>query len=176
MKKINVIGTSGSGKSTIAKELSKRLNYPYIEMDAVFWGKNWSEPPDEIFFKNLRQALERESWVLDGNYTRSMPIKWQKVDTVVWVDYNFARTLYQAVSRAINRIITQKELWPGTGNRESFKMLFSKDSIVLWTIKTYHKNRIKYLKAMKDEQYKHIHFIHLRSPKESREFLNKVSL
>ena len=133
--RINVIGTSGSGKSTFARKLSEGLGYPYIEMDQVFWGPNWHWPPDEVFFENLRQALGGNQWVLDGNYTRTIPIKWERVEMVVWLDYSFPLTLFQAVKRALKRSITQEELWEGTGNRESFrKSFFSKDSIILWTI------------------------------------------
>ncbi len=139
MNKINVIGTSGSGKSTFAKALSKKLDYPHIEMDAVFWGKDWYQPNDDEFFGNLSKALKPDQRVLDGNYTRTIPIKWQDVDTIIWIDYSFPRTLYQAVKRAITRIVKQTELWPGTGNKESLKKLFTKDSIVLWTLKTYRK-------------------------------------
>jgi hypothetical protein len=74
--------------------------------------------------------------VLDGNYNRSRPVKWRDVDLVVWVDYSFARTLRQAVWRAISRASRGQELWPGTGNCESFRRaFFSRDSIILWTSK-----------------------------------------
>ncbi len=51
-KKINVIGTSGAGKSTFSKKLAQALNYPYIEMDKVFWESNWKWPTDEKLFLN----------------------------------------------------------------------------------------------------------------------------
>lgn len=171
MKKINVIGTSGSGKSTFSKKLSAVLDIPYVEIDAIFWGKNWNWPPDKIFFENLSKALDQESWVLDGNYSRTNDLKWQEVDTIIWIDFGFIRTLFQATRRAVNRVITQKELWPGTGNRESLRRLFSKDSIVWWTLKNYRKTRIKYQKIMADDRYQHIKFIRLQSPKMCREFL-----
>ena len=43
MKRINVVGTSGSGKSTFSQVLANKLNYPYLEMDAMFWKPNWQE-------------------------------------------------------------------------------------------------------------------------------------
>lgn len=175
MKKINIIGTSGSGKSTFAKQLSEQLHIPYIEIDAIFWGKNWYWPPDEAFFARLQEALDQETWVLDGNYTRTTPIKWEAVDTVIWIDFSFARTLYQVISRSIRNLITKQELWPGTGNRQTIKRFFSKDSIILATIKLYRRNRLKYLKVMDSSEYAHIEFIHLRSPRECSQFLNRMS-
>ncbi|MFK7922501.1 MAG: adenylate kinase [Bacteroidia bacterium] len=175
MKKINVIGTSGSGKSTFSKKLSKELAIPYIEMDSIFWGKDWHWPSDEVFFLNLRKALNQDRWVLDGNYSRTIEFKWKEVDTIIWIDFGFFRTLYQATSRAIIRAITKEELWPETGNRQTFKNLLSKDSIVLWTLKNYKKTRLKYLKAMNDVRYQDIEFIQLKNPEECREFLEGIS-
>ncbi len=42
-------GTSGSGKSTFARELASRLELRYVELDALHHGPNWSEPTDESF-------------------------------------------------------------------------------------------------------------------------------
>ena len=142
--RINVIGTSASGKSTFSRKLAQVLDVPYIEMDRLFWKPAWEKPTDEEFFANLQTALEQEHWVLDGNYSRTTPLKWPRTEAVIWLDYSFARTLYQAISRAIKRSISQEELWPGTGNIESFGRLFGRDSIVLWSIQSYHRNRRRY--------------------------------
>jgi adenylate kinase family enzyme len=174
MKKINVVGVSGSGKSTFARQLADRLAYPYLEMDALFWEKNWQEPADEIFFKRLAQALQQEVWVLDGNYSRTTPIKWVDVDTVIWIDFSFPRTLYQSVSRALRRAVSQKELWPGTGNRESWRKLFSRDSIVWWMLKSYRSKKKQYLRHMEDPANGHLRFVRLRSPAACKAFLKAV--
>lgn len=174
--RINIIGTSGSGKTTIGRRLAEILESPFIEMDAIFWGPNWSAPEDKEFFPRLEKALEGNSWVLDGGYSRTTPIKWARVEAVVWIDYNFPRTLYQAIIRATKRLITREELWPGTGNRESLRMLFSKDSIVLWTITSYRRKRRNIIKLMEASEYKHIKFHRLRSPRETEAFLTAVHL
>lgn len=102
--KINVIGTSGSGKSTLAKQIATALSIPCIEMDRLYWQANWQGTPDNEFQAKLAQALQASSdWVLDGNYNRTRPVKWRNVDVVVWVDYGFTRTLWQAVTRAMKR-------------------------------------------------------------------------
>lgn len=138
--KINVVGTSGSGKSTFSRKLAQVLKFPYIEMDRIFWQPNWQEPSNEKFFKDLEIALNQEKWVLDGNYTRTIPIKWKNVETIIWLDYSFTRTIFQAVKRAVQRSISKEEFWEGTGNTESFRRIFfSKESIIWWSIKTHSK-------------------------------------
>ncbi|TMP30419.1 adenylate kinase [Pseudoalteromonas rubra] len=175
MKRINVIGTSGSGKSTFSRMLASELNYPYLEMDAIFWKPNWQESSDEEFFSNLADWLSGEHWVLDGNYSRTSEIKWGRVDTIIWVDYSFARTLFQAVKRAFIRIVTKKELWGKTGNVESFRKCFlSKKSIILWTLQTYSYNRVRYAELLNDPKYSHIKFVRITSPKKAQTFIDEL--
>jgi len=93
MKKINVVGVSGSGKSTFSRKLAKKLNYPYLEMDAMFWKPCWQESSNEEFFNKLNEQLSRPVWVLDGNYHRSLKIKWAEVETCFFKGPYQARTL-----------------------------------------------------------------------------------
>ncbi|MDB4837168.1 adenylate kinase [Marinomonas sp.] len=172
MKRINVVGTSGSGKSTFSRLLADKLDYPCIEMDAMFWKPNWQESTDEEFFPKLKKRLDQDTWVLDGNFNRTVAIKWKNVDTVVWIDYSFPRTVYQAVKRALIRSLTKQELWENTGNVEQFrKSFFSKKSIILWTLRNYKKVRIRYLTAFNDSNYQHIEFVRISSPKMARAYL-----
>ena len=71
------MGTSGSGKTSVARRIAKKLNIPYVELDELFWKPNWTESKDEEFFPKLEEALSVDGWVLDGNYTRTIPIKWK---------------------------------------------------------------------------------------------------
>lgn len=181
MDRINIVGTSGSGKSTFAKKLAEKIGIDYYEMDALYWKPNWLESTDEEFFQVISDVVKRPRWVLDGNYNRTVPIKWQSVDTVIWLDYSFQRTVFQAIRRAVSRVVGREELWPNlaldksSGNRETFKRSFmSKDSIILWTLKTYKRNRCRYEAMMSNPDYQHIRFIQLRSPAEAEQFLKSL--
>lgn len=174
--KINIIGTSGSGKSTLAKRIAGKLSLPYIEMDRLYWRPDWQGTPDEELYARLAQELAQPGWVLDGNYNRSREIKWRDVDIVVWVDYGFWRTLRQAVMRAATRAWRKQELWPGTGNCESFRRsFFSRESIILWTLKTWRSNRERYAQDMENPRYQHLRFVRLTSPREADEFLASLT-
>ncbi len=169
--KINVVGTSGSGKSTLAKQLAEALNAPYIQLDQLFWRADWQGTPDNEFFVALEEALvaSPEGWVLDGNFDRTRHVKWREVDMVVWIDYPFRRVFSQAFNRAVKRIISQEELWTGTGNRESFRKTFlSRDSVLLWSLKTWRQNRKRYFADMLNPCYAHIQFVRLTSTKEAQ--------
>ena len=165
--RFNVVGTSSRGKSTVSKMISEKLSIPYIELDALFWGPGWSESSDEELFKSLSEKIAGDGWVLDGNYTRTIPIKWKNVEVVVWIDLPFIKTLFQAIKRAFLRSLKKEELWPNTDNRESFRKSFlSKDSIIIWTIKTYNKVKRQYEALMNEDKYSHIRFVRLQSLEE----------
>jgi adenylate kinase family enzyme len=49
MQRIVVVGTTGSGKTTMAGQLAGRLGYPHVEQDALNWGPDWTMRPNEEF-------------------------------------------------------------------------------------------------------------------------------
>ncbi|NHC03588.1 adenylate kinase [Acinetobacter sp. 187] len=175
MKRINVVGTSASGKSTFSKVLAQQLNLTYIELDDLFWLDDWQESSDQAFFKKLQQKIDQapNGYVIDGNYTRTKHIKWQDIDTIIWLDLPFHVNVYRAVKRAIYRAVSKQKLWNSSNNQETFKKLFSRESIILWMMKTHRKNRKQYLEMMQSNEWSHIHWIRLRSVNDIHHFLEK---
>ena len=174
MKKINVIGTTGSGKSQFSKRLARKINAQYIQMDQLFWKPYWVESTDLEFLPKLESALSKNSWVLDGNYSRTNHIKWTCVDTIIWIDYSYTRTFLQLLKRTVVRAASKRELWIGTGNKESFAQSFlSKKSILVWFFKNYRKNKVRYSELMSSSKLQHIQFIRLQSPYEVEQFLSR---
>jgi adenylate kinase family enzyme len=176
MKFINVVGTSASGKMTFARQLAQKLGVAHIEMDDLFWLDDWQETSDQEFFAKLQSQINQSPrrWVLDGNYSRTLDLKLKYIDTVIWLDYSFSLNLYRSVKRAISRAVTQKRLWANSNNRESLKLMLSKESIFIWLIKSYPKNRKKYSDLMQNPAYQHIQFIRLTSPKQTEAFLKQM--
>lgn len=174
MKRINIIGTTGSGKSTFARRLAEKLGYPCIHMDQLFWKSGWVHSSDEEFIPKIEAVVSGDTWVLDGNYSRTNGIKWKHADTVIWLDYSYSRTFVQLLKRTINRAVTREELWPGTGNRETFRQSFmSKDSIFIWFFKSYKTNKTRYGELDGLFRKSPINFIRLRSPREAEEFIKR---
>lgn len=174
-RRINVVGSSATGKSVFSARLAEALGVPHLEMDALFWGPGWQQPSDEVFFARLESSLEGDAWVLDGNFSKTAPIKWRRAQAVVWLDFPFALTAARAIRRAFRRAWSREELWPGTGNRESFRKSFlSRDSIILWSVKNHGKIRERYAQAMKDPRHAHLGCVRLRTPAAADEFLRRV--
>lgn len=178
MRYINVVGTTGSGKSTFSKKLSQQLQLQCIELDDLLWLDNWQEASTEVLLHKLQQKMDQapQGWVLDSNYGRTTKMVSERVDTIIWLDYPFSTNLYRLTKRTLSRVLSQKPLWESSNNTESLKMMLSKESILVWLFKSYGKNRHKYLAMKQDKNYAHIRFIHLTSPKQAADFLKQMSV
>lgn len=113
--------------------------------------------------------------MLDGNYSRTTPVKWRHVQLVVWLDLSLPRTLARVTIRCLRRSRSGRELWPGTGNVETLrKSLLSRDSIILWALTSYQRNRERYGRLIASSEYPGVRFVRLRSPREVTEFLRRA--
>jgi len=168
-QRIHVVGTSGSGKTTLAKQIAAQLQMQHIEMDALHWDANWTNVSTEVFRQRLDQALVGDRWVIDGNYSRVRDLVWIRADTVVWLIYPFWLVFSRIVRRTLWRGLTQQELW--NGNRESLRNAFSKDSMIIWVLKTYEKKRQQYPIWFQQPEAAHLTIVELRSPRESEAWL-----
>ncbi|MBE9229215.1 AAA family ATPase [Phormidium sp. LEGE 05292] len=172
-QRISVIGTSGTGKTTLAKKIAQRLAIPHIELDALHWEPNWVEAPDCIFQERVLKAISSDRWVVDGNYSQIRNIIWVKADTIVWLNYSLSVILTRLLWRTFERSLTQKELW--SGNRETLQKAFlSRDSILLWALQTYSRRRKEYPILFAQPEYSHLEVVELRSPKAANDWLGNL--
>lgn len=119
-----VVGSSGSGKTTMAKALSRALGVPRIELDAINWQPDWydiSVHEPEEFVRRVAQAAAGDAWVIDGNYTKARQAHWPRATAFVWMDVERSVVMRQVIWRSFSRAVTKRELWPGTGNKETFR-------------------------------------------------------
>ena len=111
-----------------------------------------------------RTSVQGDRWVIDGNYSRVQSIIWDRVDTVVWMDYPFRTVLWQLFWRTLRRVISREELWAGTGNTETWGNSFaSKDSLFVWLVTSYWRRRKRYARVVESPENSHIDFVRLTS-------------
>ena len=99
MNQIAVIGTSCSGKTTLARKLSEILHIPHIELDTLFWKKDWQTADRKQFRKNVARVVKQDTWVIDGNFSIVRDLVWARADTIIWLDYPFHVIFLQALVR-----------------------------------------------------------------------------
>ena len=169
-QRISVVGTTGSGKSTLARQIAQHAQIPHIELDALHWEPNWTAASPQVFRDRVTEALSGDRWVVDGNYSAVRDIVWSQANTVVFLDYSFWLIMGRLLRRTLWRSLKQEELW--NGNREDIRKSFlSQDSIVLWMLQTYQRNRKKYPLLFQQPEYEHLFVVHLQSPKIAEEWL-----
>ena len=169
--KIAVVGTSGSGKTTVARELARRLGVPHVELDALFHGPGWTETPLEEFRRRVAAATDADGWVVDGNYDSSLgELVLERADTVVWLDLPLRVALTRVTRRTVRRIRTGEELW--SGNRESWRGGFlGWESMFVWTIRSHLRHRRA--RAGRLVRHPHLRIVRLRSAREVENYLAK---
>lgn len=124
MKRVLVLGSSGSGKSTFARELGERLGIEAIHLDSYYWQPNWTSTPPEEWDKKLLNLLEKESWIMDGNYPASLPVRMQYADTVIFLDRGRVLSLLRCVGRLFEyRGESRPELAPGCNEKIDWDFL-----------------------------------------------------
>ena len=169
MQRVIVIGVTGSGKTTLARQIAARLGGPHVELDALHWDPDWQEAPDEVFRARVTAALAPERWAADGNYHVVRDIAWARADTIVWLDYRFAFVFGRLLRRTLIRIFSREELW--NGNRERLRALFSRDSIILWLFKSYKRRKREIPALFQQPTYAHLRIVHLHAPQETARWL-----
>ena len=168
-RRIVVVGSSGAGKTTLARALSQRLGVPHIELDAIRHGPNWVETPDDLFRERLAERVRAEAWVVDGSYGFARDISWGRAERVVWLDYPFPTVMTRLIRRTLRRIVIGEELW--NGNCESLRLALSPDSVVVWAVKTLYRRRRQMRELSARPEYAHLQVLRFRSPAETNAWL-----
>jgi adenylate kinase family enzyme len=171
MKRIAIIGSTGSGKSTLARALAARLALTHTELDSLHWLPGWIERNDADFRPLVEASTAQPSWVIDGGYSEVRDLVWARADTIIWLNYSFSRTAWQLLRRTYRRNTYREPCC--NGNYESWRLSFSKDSILLWLLKSYWRNRRTFPPAL--SKYGNGKSVYVfRSPKETTAWLRKV--
>lgn len=173
MMRVNVIGTSGAGKTTLATSIAGRLGIPFLELDSVRHGPGWTETPDDEFAAIAKDFASGAAWVIDGNYSHVVrDAIWSRATHVVWVDLDLWLVMLRVVPRSLRRAALRTELW--NGNRELWRNFFRSDHPIWWSLRQHGRKRATGEAAMRDPRWSHIEFVRLRTPKEADEWLARL--
>jgi adenylate kinase family enzyme len=145
MNRVVIIASaSSSGKTTLGRELARRLGAPFHELDSFNHGPNWTEATAEELRARVEPLVAGDRWVVDGSYRSKLgDLVLERADVVVWLDMPRRVWLPRLVRRTISRIVRREELW--SGNRETFRNAFmSRDSLLLFALRNYPRRRRLY--------------------------------
>jgi adenylate kinase family enzyme len=168
--RIVVIGTSGAGKTTLARRIAALLELPHIELDAINWQSGWHDltrhDPQE-FVRRVTEAIQAEAWVVDGNYGPMRDGVWQRATHLVWLDYERPVIMARVISRTFLRAALRTELW--AGNRERWRHLLRPSHPIRWAWSTWERRRRETAHRLAQQLCAHLVVVRLRHPREARQ-------
>jgi adenylate kinase family enzyme len=164
MKKVLIIGPGGAGKSTFANQLGQLLNIEVLHLDRFYWRPGWVEPSKAEWLETVEELLKRDAWIMDGNYSGSLAIRFKECDTVIFLDMPRTLCLRRVLKRAVMyRNKSRPDMTEGC--RERLTLEF-----ILWVWNYRRRTRPKILRMFESNpEGKRI--ITLRSPADMERFL-----
>lgn len=165
-KRILLIGCGGSGKSTLARTLGEKTGLPVVHLDRLLWLPGWQKRPREEFDALLTAELQKPEWIIDGNFDRTIPLRLEYCDAVIFLDLPRLICVWGVLRRILkNRGRTRADM--GEGCPEKFDLSFLK---WVWTFND--QKREKYLSLLNGSGKP---FYRIRSRRELPALIQKIS-
>jgi adenylate kinase family enzyme len=102
VKRVAVVGSGGAGKTTFARELSRRTGLPLVHLDHLYWKPGWVETPSDEWRVVQDERLTADEWIVDGNYSGTFDVRFSRVDTIIVL----APSRLRCLSRVLKRTLT----------------------------------------------------------------------
>jgi adenylate kinase family enzyme len=174
-RRILILGRTGSGKTTLARELAAAIDAPHIELDSLYFGPAFSTVPLPVLRQRTSAAISGNRWVTDGNKAVVRDLVWPRADTVIWLDYPLMVSLWRLGKRAIWRTsVLKSEETKGEANEGFIRKLFLGARGVLKALRSHRGQRRKYPKLFAEPQNQHLAIVRLRSPRATRRWRSHV--
>jgi adenylate kinase family enzyme len=165
-KKICLFGCPGSGKSTLSKELSKILGLKVYHLDNIYWKPNWISISREEFNNKLKNLLREDSYIIEGNYNRTLDLRLEECDFAIYLDFNRLTCLFSVIKRYFQyKNKTRDDITAGCN--EALDKEFIK---YVWFFNKNHKKNYYHKLKNIDKDY-----IILKNRREVRNFLKKIT-
>jgi adenylate kinase family enzyme len=171
--RVVVVGPTCSGKTTFATDLSKVLVCPCYDLDELNYGPGWEAKAPEDFRAVTKRAAAGDRWIFAGKYSVVQDILWSRGTIVVWLNLSFPVVITRTLRRTLRRLLVSELLW--NGNRESiWRAFFSRHSIILWAIVSYHRRKAEFHRLRQSRRFPHLAWIEVRNPAEVETLLRFV--
>ena len=138
----------------------------HVELDTLHWLTDWQPRALPEFRSLVSRAIAKPRWVLDGNNSKVRDLVWPSATDLIWLNYRFPVVFGRALRRTLRRIVQREQLF--AGNHESHaKVLFDRESILWWVIRTYKRRRMEYPQLFMRTEHAHLRVFELKIPEEA---------
>ena len=169
-QRIMVYGVTGSGKTTLAERLSNLSGVKWTSVDDLTWEPGWVEVPPDVQRAKFEAICGGEEWLMDTAYGKWIDIPLARVQLIVALDYPRMVSLWRLLRRTFARAVDKKLVC--NGNVETWKQIFSRDSILVWHFRSFHSKKARMDRFEKQEG---ITVVRIRSPRQLEDWVSKVT-
>lgn len=175
-ERILVLGRTGSGKTTLARQLAAALQVPHVELDSLYFGPQFATAPLALLRERTADAIAGDRWVTDGNKRAVRDLVWPRADTIVWLDYSLPVSIWRLAKRARSRTAQLTAEAARTGQRAALpRQLWAAAKGVLTALRSHAGQRREYTRLLALPANRHLAIVRLRSPRATREWLDRVT-
>ena len=121
--RISIVGGSGSGKSTLCDILSEKFSLPAVHLDSINFKPNWIEIDKNERDKVISAKALEDKWIIDGNYTKTLKLRFERADLIIWLDYSTFALLKGVFKRYFKLRNKDRKEIPGCKERITFDFI-----------------------------------------------------
>ncbi|GAA4424883.1 adenylate kinase [Actinokineospora soli] len=169
-RKIAVAGPAGSGKSSLARLLGDLVAVPYVELDSLYHGPDWTVR--ESWVDDVSRIVDGDEWVIEWQGEPVRDRMNANADLLVWLDHPRLLTTYRVLKRTLSRRVNRTVLWAGNREGPLHGILTDRDHIVRFSWRMHPVIRQKVLTVIAEARHPNLHVIRLRGQREVDTWLN----
>jgi adenylate kinase family enzyme len=170
VQRILVYGVTGSGKTTLARQIGEHTGLPWHSVDDLTWQPGWVEVPTAEQRRRIEAICAQDRWVLDTAYGAWLDVPMGRTELIVGLDYPRWLSLQRLIRRTIARGIDRQPIC--NGNTESLRFAFTRDWIIYWHFRSFSRKRRRMRAWAADPAAPPT--VLLRSPRQTRRWLDTL--
>lgn len=167
MLRIQIVGGSGAGKTTLGRQLAARHALPFIDLDDLFWEPGWQDVGHTELARRLTPQVAGEAWIVAGNYgPTTEPLLWPRLTHLLVLDLPYPLMMRRTVWRTLRRGVTGEPCC--NGNRESLRRMFERGGVIRYLARTWARRHARFGSIAAEPRLAHAEVRILQHPAEVR--------